>query len=282
MQKTIFTGEIKGVKVEHKFRPAGFEMSQKHFHSEYELYYLAQGEREYFINSKTYHIKRDNFVFIPSNQIHKTSSVNELAHERILIMIDREEIEKMKENFPLLPLKRLDENCIVADLEGDNQTYAKLMLAGIVREMREKKRGYQDAVKIKMMDLLIFLLRMQKEGEEEEAVIQTPKHQKIYEIADYLLKNYRRNENLEELSEKFYISKFYLCRSFKEVTGMGMNEYIHMARIKQAVRLLEDTSWSVSRISEEVGYDSVTYFEKVFKKYMQFSPLGYKKRRGNS
>jgi len=66
----------------------------------------------------------------------------------------------------------------------------------------------------------------------------------------------------------FYLSKYHLCRTFKKYTGYTVNEYININRVMQAKKLLTDTEISVSDIAEQTGYQSLTNFGKVFKKYM--------------
>ena len=83
--------------------------------------------------------------------------------------------------------------------------------------------------------------------------------------------------SLDELSEELFLSKYYLCRIFKEYSGFTITEYINIFRIKKAVQLLENTQDSISEVASILGYDSVTYFERIFKKFMNVTPLKYKK-----
>ena len=105
----------------------------------------------------------------------------------------------------------------------------------------------------------------------------TPKYRSAYKIADYLTENCERPISLDELSEQFYLSKSYICRIFKEVTGYTISEYTNIHRIRKAKRYLEETDLSISEISHRLGYESLTYFEKMFKHYMTLSPLKYRK-----
>ena len=82
---------------------------------------------------------------------------------------------------------------------------------------------------------------------------------------------------LDELSDELFLSKYYLCRIFKEYSGFTITEYINIFRIKKAAQMLENSSASISEVASALGYDSVTYFERVFKKFMNVTPLKYKK-----
>ena len=105
----------------------------------------------------------------------------------------------------------------------------------------------------------------------------SPKYKVAYTIADYLSEHCERTISLEELSKQFYLSKSYLCRIFKEVTGYTINEYTNIHRIRKAKRYLEETDMSISEIAHTLGFESLTYFERMFKHYMTLSPLKYRK-----
>ena len=104
-----------------------------------------------------------------------------------------------------------------------------------------------------------------------------PKYRTAYAIADYLSENCEQNISLEELAAHFYLSKYYVCRTFKEITGYTVTEYTNIHRIRKAKRLLEETDMSISQIAHELGYESLTYFERMFKSFMTISPLKYRK-----
>lgn len=60
------------------------------------------------------------------------------------------------------------------------------------------------------------------------------------------------------------------------MTGYTISEYTNIHRIR-AKRYLEETDMSISEIAHALGYESLTYFERMFKTYMTLSPLKYRK-----
>ena len=99
----------------------------------------------------------------------------------------------------------------------------------------------------------------------------------VYQISDYISDHFQERLSLDSLAEQFYISKYYLSRSFHEVTGFGINEYINILRVKKAQSLLETTTLSVSEIASLTGFESITYLGRVFKKYQHVTPAQYRK-----
>ena len=98
---------------------------------------------------------------------------------------------------------------------------------------------------------------------------------KTHEIYEYLSKNYRETVTLEELSFLFGTNKTTLCKSFKNSFGTTVVSYVNDLKIKEARRLIRDGAASITEISETLGFSSVHYFSRLFKKRVGISPKEY-------
>lgn len=96
----------------------------------------------------------------------------------------------------------------------------------------------------------------------------------------YMNENYALDITLEQLADISEVTKQHFCRVFKEKMKMRPMEYLARKRISVARGLLVSTKLSVSEIGRAVGYDSLTYFGMVFKKYEGISPTDCRKRHG--
>jgi YesN/AraC family two-component response regulator len=119
-------------------------------------------------------------------------------------------------------------------------------------------------------------IQVDDSSEQISTLANTPKHRKVSEVASYIIANPSEAISLNNLAEHFYISKHYLSRIFKEVTGFTVSEYINIHRIKRAKELLLHTDYNISEVANLCGYESITYFERVFSKYTETSPLKYR------
>lgn len=280
MENVVFRDTVGRILVERIERDFNFNMVSKHFHNEYEIYYLLSGERYYFIEKQIYHVKKGSLVFIDRNQIHKTVGANTNYHDRILIILSPDEISPILELCNLELDSFFKRNFGIIDLNEAGQKYVEGLLFFIIREMKKKHSNYELMVKMKLAELLIYAERC-KTGENSTLInlpVKTEKYKKISEIAAYINENYHKNMSLADIAKDFYISKCYLSRIFKEITGFTVNEYINITRIKRAQYLLENSDYNITEIAENIGYESITYFEKVFKKYLETSPLKYRKK----
>lgn len=103
------------------------------------------------------------------------------------------------------------------------------------------------------------------------------RYAKAREIIQYIMEHYSEVYGLEDLAGIFYMDKSYLSRIFKEVTNFTVNEFINCQRIGHARDMLLDESLSMEEISQKLGYERLSYFDRVFKKYVGMSPLQYRK-----
>ena len=156
--------------------------------------------------------------------------------------------------------------------------YIQALLQDIASELIHQKPGYLLAAMTKLAEFFIAVLRLQPEGPVVSfpARHSNPKYQKVDEVAHYIVEHCTEQISLEDLAGRFYINKFYLSRIFKEVTSFTINDYLNVNRIKKAHRLLLETDDSITSIAEQLGYENITYFERVFKKYRNMTPLKYR------
>lgn len=68
MNKILIETSMDGISMDRIIRNTEFTMATGHFHDEYEIYYLMEGERYYFIENKTYHIHKGSLVLIKPAQ----------------------------------------------------------------------------------------------------------------------------------------------------------------------------------------------------------------------
>ena len=101
--------------------------------------------------------------------------------------------------------------------------------------------------------------------------------EKIYPALEYIDKNYNENVSLDELSALLNLNQYYFCRLFKKATNTTFVEYLNFVRVCKAEKLILKSDKSISEISYEVGFASLSYFNRTFKKYKSCSPTEYKK-----
>ena len=124
-----------------------------------------------------------------------------------------------------------------------------------------------------LVNLLTQLLTFRSIRPEDNAL-----RAKLHTILTYLNEHFCTDITLDELSRKFYISKYYLTREFKKAYGETIFQHIIAMRINYAKRLLRFTDKSVDEIAELCGFHDQSYFTKQFKKAENMTCLAFRKR----
>jgi two-component system, response regulator YesN len=96
------------------------------------------------------------------------------------------------------------------------------------------------------------------------------------EIVKYIEQNYPSDLSLQEVAGKFYVSREYISRKFKQEYGINFSDYIGSVRIEKAKLLMQNPNLKLAQISEMVGFHDVKYFSKVFKKQVGCSPKDFR------
>lgn len=98
-------------------------------------------------------------------------------------------------------------------------------------------------------------------------------------ILTYVKENYKEKIYLKDLAGQINMNEQYFCRFFKKSIGRTPMEYVNEYRIKQSLRLLEETDLPVTEVCMECGYGNLGNFLREFRKQTGTTPLKYRKKR---
>lgn len=96
-------------------------------------------------------------------------------------------------------------------------------------------------------------------------------------IKEYMLNNIYSSLTLKDVCQNFMVGKSQLSKLFKENTGKSLMEYYNNLKIMESKKLIREEKYSISEISDMLGYSSIHIFSRAFKKAVGFSPTAYKK-----
>ena len=101
---------------------------------------------------------------------------------------------------------------------------------------------------------------------------------RMIEIMNYVQANYI-DITLDDLAEKFFLSKPYLSKYIKEKSGMTFGDLVKKIRMKKAKALLKSSNMTVENIAMSVGYQNVEYFNRLFKKAYDMTPMQFRNQK---
>ena len=243
-----------------------------HQHQSFELYYLINGKREYFIGDRHFPISAGSIVLIPPKVLHTTTSAGGLRYllhfsESFLRQYFTDEM--LKPLFNQLPFVFCGD-----DIEND---HIKRILATMLAEFNNaasKQIPQNDVLLAGYLYQLLFIAA----NESNSYVFSSNADKRITQIIQYINKNYGYINDIEEIAQAFFISKSHLCRLFKKSLGITLVSYLNTIKIKAACALIKEDEEGLNQIALHCGFNSYSYFCKVFKFEKGVTPTEYRKR----
>ncbi|PRX29835.1 AraC-like DNA-binding protein [Orenia metallireducens] len=252
-----------------------YSMSSIHYHKSYEIYYLQKGSVKYFIKDKVYNVKKGDLVLINTYDIHRTVYSDCSENDRIVLYFNDNfirNIKKLEKNYDFL--SKIQSSNILR-LNPKQQIIIENILIKMLKEYNSNGEEKELYLKIFLSELLMRINRYNRENRYIDKI--NPMQEKIMEVVTYINNNYSKKQSISFLAKRFSISESYLSHLFKDVTGFTVINYINTVRIKEAQRLLINTNKTITEIANQVGFNTITHFGRVFKKSINTSPSKYRK-----
>lgn len=255
------------LEVDKSIRAEDWSMHEFHSHAHYEIYFLAKGERSFFLSNAFYQISAPALVVIPPRVVHKTEGGSFERHNinvspAYLDPFQRETLDKKA-----LQILKLSER--------EEQTLSDLIRKAYAVDKTEKRAEYELHA---LFSYGIYLLsKTAKDRQAPQAVSENAMPPLVLKTLDYLNAHYNEDVNLDKLAEHFFVSKPTLLYNFKKYTHRSPIDFLLTLRLTNAKQQLVSTKKSINEISEACGFSSANYFGLIFKKKEGVSPLTYRK-----
>lgn len=259
-----------------------FTMDTPHTHNCYELYYLAEGERKYFIHDRTYLVKEGSVVLIPPHVIHKALNSQSPYHERYLLYIDRNSLQGVFDQLdPMDWMTAFDVKHPVIALEPRARRSIDDLIQVLMDLNEQDSPIDRNLFKLKVLELLIGISQyseIHKKRAQERKTGESEREERVFAAVWYINHHFGSHLTLNQVAEKLYISPYYLSRHFRAVTGFGFAQYLNQVRILEAEKQLLTTNKTILDIALAVGFESSTHFGRVFKASKGITAREYRKR----
>ena len=251
----------------------GEVFSHMHLHKEYEFLEIKKGILKCVTSDSEYIAQTGDVLFINSYVPHSTYDINGF-HESSLIQFNSPITSESIFQYVVRLSTISDMPCYVFK-KGDTVTETiKQHMNAIISEYNERSPFWNDYVQANQFMIIAILRR--------NGIISDYIHKKAVEldrirpVIEYINKNYSQELSTADLSKILNFNESYFCRLFKKTMGTSALDYLNFVRICKAEHLLRNGA-SISDAAYKSGFSSLSYFNRVFKKYNHYTPSEYKK-----
>ena len=144
-------------------------------------------------------------------------------------------------------------------------------------EYSEREVCYMLPIRAKIYLMMTALLRFYCGSKNELDRMIYHNVLRLRPVLNYITDSFVDKIYIEKLSDMIGVSADYFTKMFKESIGKTPIDYINAMRINYAMELLVTTEMPMADIAEKIGFCNANYFHKIFKQYMDVSPLAYRK-----
>lgn len=246
----------------------GWSMPFSHHHTHYEIYILLSGERNVTIGDATYHVKAGSACLFESNIPHR--SVGDTDYSGICIHFSKKYLERYF--LPEIVASLLA--CFKTPTIFVPEAYQKKLLVWNEAKSWRSASSYLLLAQI-LTDLSHFHYQYLKRAGE---FVSENKASGPSRILNYIDANYAMIQSVNNIAESCGVSEAYIHRIVKQATALTVKEYINKLRLRHAIHEMDCTNNSLALIGRSCGFQSVSYFYRVFKKYYGMTPTEYRKR----
>lgn len=248
-----------------------------HFHQEYEILQMLNGITEFHIYGQDYVVDANDIIFVNSRVPHSTTvhkdSSGFFVQFRTDIFPNDSGIYLSKYLSQFINIA--NEDLIIFKAGTKLNLYLSSLLESIRQEFMQKEPSYDVFIKGNMYNILALLYR-EKIVMNPETYFDSYNFKKIVPVLEYIDENYYSQITLAELCKLVNLNEYYFCRLFKKAVNTSVVQYLNFVRVCKAERFLTSTDKSISEIAYETGFSSVSYFNRIFKKYKNCTPGTYK------
>lgn len=238
-------------------------VSMPHSHCFTEFFYITNGTGMFSVESEILNVKSNDLIILNPNIVHTEISNPSKPLEYIVLGVEGIKFQAEDREYFLL-----NGSAHKSDLH--------LYFNTLAHEMKQDLL-YRDFVCQNLLNI-IFTIILRNDTFQISLVTGPRLTRDCQIVKKYIEEHYKENITLETLSSLVHLNKYYFVHYFTEQFGTSPINYLISRRIEESKHLLESTDYSLSSISQILGFSSPSYFSQTFKRTTNISPQEYRKR----
>ena len=257
------------------YQDTGLASVSTHHHDFYEVLMFISGAVTYLIEGKAYDLRPGDIVLVNSRELHQAVIRDlQVPYERIVLWLDRSLVQVLSTETADLSgcFHTTDhKNVIRTDLEA--QQRIRSLLNQILDLQHYHGFGRQLLDQACLTQLLVWLNHEMLDVSLRQKV-DVRKSRVIEDVIDYINQHLDEALRIDDLAERFFLSKFHLSREFREQTGTTLHRYILQKKLIQAKELILQ-HLSITDVYQQCGFGDYSNFFRAFRNEFGMTPKQY-------
>ncbi len=245
-----------------------------HYHDFCEITYIEKGNGCYYVNGARYEVGAGDIVIFNQEEPHGWMVEGETMEVTVLIFSPRliaEQPSYCSEEYikPILFWGSDFVNLIEAEDKRTDKIHS--IMSDILEESEKRENGYTNMIHSDIVRIIILLIRHyeNRDPDLQENLSEKRKSiRRLEEALNFINIHFTEMITLDQVAEISYMSPTYFSAYFKKVTNSTFREYLTFLRLNHAQELCVTTDYSMADIAMQCGFNNMSNFYKLYKKYI--------------
>lgn len=232
--------------------------------------YLHSDGGSIVCSENSYPIQSGTLCFIGSGKYHYTMPDEPQSYDRSKLFVSSEVIVKSMQLLSHTNRLRIftEDAFVYAPIPKDKQAHIEALFSALYAS---EQNELHSELLLYACCLELFFFLDQYALDTTHTTTNT-----IHQAIEYIHHHICEDISIDDICAAIPMSKYHFCRKFKQVTEMTVMDYILQTRLVLAQNMLVKEKCSVTEISEQCGFSSVSYFCRIFKQRNHMTPLAYR------
>lgn len=245
------------------------ERIEYHYHTFHKIIILLAGKAGYAIEGERYDLSPGDFVLVGRGSIHRPEVAEDDFYERMILYIDPAYLTSLStEDCDLESCFRQAQTAFRYVYRDEGGSRVRQLFETLARTSREGGYGAVLLERAQFLELMVEVNRVCRGGHQVQAAAGD---RKVVALLQYLNLHLTEELSIDQLAERFYISKYHMMRRFRQETGYSIHGYLTEKRLLLAQRLLAQGT-PPSEAGEQAGYQDYSTFSRAYKKHFGRGP----------
>lgn len=248
-------------------------------HNFWEMLYVDRGEVEVQAGDKVHVLRQGAVIFHKPNEFHKFHAVRGIAPNVVVLTFDCHSpaMRRFEERMLLLDD---EERNFLARILSEGRSAFEFPFRHPLRRRRDAAAGCEQLLRNYLEILLLQLLRKLEPAGHAASPLSSAAQERsgarlVDSICRYLEDHLRDKPSVPDIAQSFYLSVPRLQRLFRKHAGCSIKSYIVDQQIRHAKICIREETYNYTEIAALLGFSSVHYFSRAFKKAVGMSPSEY-------
>jgi len=273
---------IKKIVTIHYFEYAKNYVFEGEKHDFWEFLYVDKGEVEVMADNLGYKLKQGEMIFHKPNEFHNVWANGRVAPNLVVISFECKSPSINFFNNKIINVGDSEKNLLANILREARNAYSSSLDDPSLKKLEkndDQPIGCEQLIRIYLEQLLIHLIRkgnkLNVESKPSLSVKNRSDTDLVLRIVNFLKENVHTSLTFEDVCRFSNLSRTNLKVLFKEKTGLGVMEYFKNLKIDESKTMIREGEYNFTEIAQRLGYSSIHYFSRHFKKATGMTPSEY-------